>query len=83
MNIDRHARELPLDVSVDDSVNHSGTLDKTVAQGSRLGDERGVDVLVSGCAGMVAHKKPAARALRVPVIEPVETAVEAALDSSS
>ena len=80
---DRLAGELPLDVSVDESANDPGTLDKIVAQGRRLINELGADVLILGCAGMVAHKKPAAQALRVPVIEPVEAAVEAALESSS
>jgi Asp/Glu/hydantoin racemase len=80
---DRLAGELPLHVSVDEATNDPGTLDKIVAQGRRLIDELGADVLILGCAGMVAHKKPAAQALRVPVIEPVEAAVEAALDSSS
>lgn len=77
------AGELPLDVSVDESANDPATFDKIVQQGRRLVEEFGADVLVLGCAGMAAHKKPAADALRVPVIEPVEAAVEAALKSVS
>ena len=75
------AGELPLDVSVDESANDPATFDKIVTQGRRLVEESGADVIVLGCAGMAAHKKPAAEALRVPVIEPVEAAVEAALVS--
>lgn len=73
------AAELPLDISVDESASDPGTLEKIVSVGRRLVDEKGADVVVLGCAGMAAHKKPAADALRVPVIEPVEAAVEAAL----
>ena len=76
---DRLAGELPLDITVDQSANDPATLDRIVKVGQRLLDESGAEVLVLGCAGMAAHKKPAAEALRVPVIEPVEAAVEAAL----
>ena len=75
--------ELPLDVSVDESANDPATLDKIITQGRRLVDKLGAEVLVLGCAGMAAHKKPAAEALRVPVIEPVEAAVDAALKALS
>lgn len=80
---DQLVAELPLDVSVDESANDPETLDKICMQGRRLVDDLGAEVLVLGCAGMAAHKKPAAEALRVPVIEPVEAAVEAALNSLS
>lgn len=73
------AGELPLDVSVDESANDPATLDKIIRQGRRLIDQFGAEVLILGCAGMAAHNKTAAEALRVPVIEPVEAAVLAAL----
>ena len=76
---ERLAGELPLDISVDQSANDPATLDRIITVGRRLADEFGAEVLVLGCAGMAAHKKPAAAALRVLVIEPVEAAVEAAL----
>ena len=76
---DRLAGELPLDITVDQSANDPATLDRIISVGRRLLDEFGAEVLILGCAGMAAHKKPAAKALRVPVIEPVEAAVEAAL----
>ncbi|MDH4074153.1 MAG: aspartate/glutamate racemase family protein [Gammaproteobacteria bacterium] len=73
------AGELPLDITVDQSVNDPATPARIVEQGRRLVDELGAGAVVLGCAGMAAHKKPAAEALRVPVIEPVEAAVAAAL----
>ena len=39
----------------------------------------GADVLVLGCAGMAAHRAPLADTLGVPVVEPVQQAVAAAL----
>ena len=75
----RLAGELPLDVTVDESANDPGTLDRIIVQGRRLIDDYGADVLVLGCAGMAAHRERAAKALSVPVIEPVEAAVAAAL----
>lgn len=75
------AAELPLDITVEESASGPGTLEKIVSVGRRLVDEKRADVVVLGCAGMAAHKKPAADALRVPVIEPVEAAVEAALQA--
>jgi allantoin racemase len=76
---ERLAGELPLDISVDQSANDPAAMDRIVKMGQRLIDELGAEVVILGCAGMTAHKKPAAEALRVPVIEPVEAAVEAAL----
>ena len=75
------AGELPLDISVDESANEPEMLERIITQGRRLVDELGANVVVLGCAGMAAHKNPAAEALRVPVIEPVESAVEAALEA--
>lgn len=75
----RLAGELPLDITVNESANDPATLDRIVAQGRRLVREQGADVLVLGCAGMAVHRHAAAEALRVPVIEPVEAAVAAAL----
>ena len=76
---DRLAAELPLGISVDDSANAPDTLAKVIHCGRRLIDEFGAKAIILGCAGMAAHKKPAADALRVPVIEPVEAAVKAVL----
>ncbi len=47
--------------------------------GSTLIERDGADVLVLGCAGMAAHRAPLAMALGVPVVEPVQQAVSAAL----
>ena len=77
------AGELPLDVSVDESANDPGTLEKILQQGQRLIDELGAEVIVLGCAGMAAHKSPATDALQVPVIEPVEAAVAAAIAATA
>ena len=60
------AGELPLDITVDESANDPATPARIVAVGRRLVDELGAAAVVLGCAGMAAHKKPAAEALRVP-----------------
>ena len=73
------AGELPLNISVDEAANDAGTLDKVVVAGRRLVEEYGAESLILGCAGMAAIKAAAETKLPVPVIEPVQAAVELAI----
>ena len=75
--------ELPLDISVEQSANDPGTLDKVVDTGRRLIDEFGAQALVLGCAGMAALREPAEQALAVPVIEPAQSAVKFAIEAAA
>jgi Asp/Glu/hydantoin racemase len=76
---DKLAGELPLNISVDEAANDAGTLDKVVVAGRRLVEEYGAESLILGCAGMAAIKAAAETKLPVPVIEPVQAAVELAI----
>jgi len=76
-----HAGERPIDVSVDQAANDPRTLEKIVESGRQLIEEDGAEYLVLGCAGMAAWRKPAQRALGVPVIDPVLAAVTLAVSA--
>ena len=52
---------------------------RLAAAGRALIERDGADVLVLGCAGMAMHRAPLADTLGVPVVEPVQQAVAAAL----
>lgn len=73
------AGELPLGISVEQSVGDPETLGLVIAAGRRLIDEYGAAAVVLGCAGMAALREPAEHALSVPVIEPVRAAVAEAI----
>lgn len=75
------AAEWPLDITVDEAANDSGTLDKVIRAGQRLVDEFSVSSLILGCAGMAAIKVAAQKKLPVPVIEPAQAAVCLAIES--
>lgn len=74
-----HAGERPLDITVDESANDPGTLQKIIETGRELIDEDGAETLVLGCAGMARHRQAAEEALGVPVIDPVLAAVNQAV----
>jgi Asp/Glu/hydantoin racemase len=76
------ARELPLNISVDEAANDEGTLAKVITTGRRLVDEYGASSLILGCAGMAAIEKKAQTKLPVPVIEPAQAALRLAIESA-
>lgn len=78
---DKLAVELPLDISVDEAANDSGTLDKVLLNGRRLVEEFGASSVILGCAGMAAVKELAQKKLPVPVIEPAQAAVRLAIEA--
>ncbi len=57
------------------------TLDRLVEVGERLRDTDGAEVIVLGCTGMTRHRAPLQSVLGVPVVDPVQAAVEAAVDA--
>ena len=79
MGVDsRYAGSWPVDASAADSAGEA-IRDRMIEAGRALVRERGADVLVLGCAGMANHRRPIAEALGVPVIEPAQQAVAAAM----
>ena len=73
-----HAGERPLEISVDDAANDPGTLERIVDVGRALIDEDGAEILILGCAGLARHRRSAQLELGVPVVDPVQAAVQLA-----
>jgi allantoin racemase len=83
MNVmDRLAGERAADLSVAESASGTDTFDRLARVGAELRDHDGADVLVLGCAGMASHRAALEQALGIPVIEPVQAAVEMAITSN-
>ena len=78
---DVHVGERPLNVSVEQGVSDPATFDKIVAEGRKLIDSNGAELLVLGCAGLGAYRARAEESLGVPVIDPVQSAVAAAVST--
>ncbi len=72
----RLAGELPLDLDVDAAANDPAALSRIVSQGRVLVRDHGARTLILGCAGLARHRAAASDALGVPVIEPVQAAVD-------
>jgi Asp/Glu/hydantoin racemase len=75
----RLAGDLPLGLGVLELHDRAVALDRMRAVGARLRDEQGADVIVLGCAGMAALRRPLEETLAIPVIEPVQAAVSMAM----
>ena len=75
----RMAGDLPLGLGVLELQDSAVALERMCAVGARLRDEQEADVLVMGCAGMAALRKPLQESLGIPVIEPVQAAVSMAM----
>lgn len=75
----RMAGDLPLGLGVLELQDSAVALERMGEVGARLRDEQGADVLVMGCAGMAALRKPLQESLGIPVIEPVQAAVGMAM----
>jgi Asp/Glu/hydantoin racemase len=54
-------------------------LERMIEAGAALRDEDGADVLILGCAGMASYRAPLADALGLPIVEPTQAAVMAAI----
>ena len=75
------AREVALNISVDEAANSHETADKVMSAGQILIDDFRVSAVILGCAGMAHIKRIAETKLPVPVIEPAQAAVELAIQS--
>ena len=53
--------------------------DRLIEAGRALASQRGADVVVMGCAGMASHRSAIEQAIGVPVVEPAQQAVAAAI----
>ena len=60
--------------------DHEATFARLVQVGRQLRDRDGADAIVLGCAGMAPHRERLESVLGVPVVDPVQAAVEAAID---
>lgn len=80
LGLDGHlAGDLAVNLSVAQLASGAGVLQRMVEVGRRLVDERGADVIVMGCAGMARYRAPLEEALGIPVIDPTQAAVTAAI----
>jgi Asp/Glu/hydantoin racemase len=79
---DRLAADLAIDMEVRDLADSEKTLQRMIETGRRLQYEHGADVIVMGCAGMAGHRKVLEQRLGIPVVEPVQATVAAALGRS-
>ncbi|WMS44037.1 aspartate/glutamate racemase family protein [Acuticoccus sp. MNP-M23] len=73
----RWAGSAPLHMSVADAEEESAYPAVQTAAERLL--EQGAEAIILGCAGMVKHRAPLARAMGVPVIDPVQAATAQAL----
>jgi Asp/Glu/hydantoin racemase len=71
-----HAGERSLDVSVEEAANDIRVLQKIIDTGRQLIEEDGAETLILGCAGLALHRQAAQLELGVPVIDPVQAAVQ-------
>ena len=76
---DRLAAELPLGLGVTELADEGKTLERMIETGRQLRDAHGADVVVMGCAGMAQYRDRLQEALRIPVVEPTQAAVAAAI----
>jgi allantoin racemase len=77
--IGRLAGERSLDMSVAETASGEGTLARMIEVGRLLVQQDGADVIVMGCAGMARHRTALQQALNVPVIDPVQAAINIAI----
>ena len=76
---DRLAAELPIGLGVTELADTRKTFGRMVEVGTQLRDVHGSDVVVMGCAGMARYRKPLQEAIGIPVVEPTQAAVAAAV----
>lgn len=80
-HLDRLAGERVANLSVAESAGGGDTFAKLVAAGEQLRDLDGANVVILGCAGMARHRLPLANALGLEVIDPIQAAVERAIEA--
>lgn len=70
----RFAGDVAIGVGVTDLAGDDDVLERLVAAGRRLKDDRGASVVILGCAGMAGYRKRCEHALGIPVIDPTQAA---------
>lgn len=76
---DRMAGDRAIGLGVAELVNDELTLGRMIETGIALRDLDGADVLVMGCAGMARYRDRLEARLGIPVVEPTQAAVAAAI----
>ncbi|MDA1076924.1 MAG: aspartate/glutamate racemase family protein [Proteobacteria bacterium] len=74
----RLAAEIPLNMSVDESVRGQKTFERLVETGRAL-QVQGAGAVILGCAGMARHRAGLEAELGIPVIDPTQAAVAIAM----
>ena len=77
--VSRLAGELALGIGVTGLADEKRTYAAMVETGTRLRDAHGADVVVMGCAGMAQYRDRLQDALKIPVVEPTQSAVAMAI----
>jgi Asp/Glu/hydantoin racemase len=75
----RFAASLSIDLGVAGLADQALTWSRLVDRGTRLRDEHGAEALILGCAGLANHRQRLEQELGIPVIEPTQAAVGAAM----
>ena len=76
---ERLAGELPVGLRVVELSAEKKTFTRMAEVGKKLRDTHGADVVIMGCAGMAQYRSRLQEALRMPVVEPTQAAVAAAI----
>ncbi len=76
---DRLAADLPLGLGVLELAEAETTLARLTEVGRDLRDRHGADVLITGCAGMAPYRHQLQEATGLPVVDPCQAAVSAAI----
>jgi Asp/Glu/Hydantoin racemase len=75
----RLAGDLPIGLGVTELADGSRTLSRMIEIGCLLRDQHGADVLIMECTGMAGYRGDLEGAVRIPVVEPTQTAVAMAI----
>ena len=78
----RFAGDVAIGVGVTELAGNDAVLDRLINAGRRLKEDFGAAVLILGCAGMAAYRKPCEHALGVPVIDPTQAATTLAIGAA-
>lgn len=73
------ASDIAIGLSVKDLADESTTLARLLNAAHRLRDDHKADVIVLGCAGMARYRAKVSRSLGIPVLDPTQVAVGAAI----
>lgn len=75
----RLAGDIAANTGLEGLEDSSNAIERIVAVGKRLRDERGADVLILGCAGMGRYRPEIEEATGLPVVDPTQAAVARAI----